>query len=117
MSEIDPGWLNRNILGRETIEALIARGIVKPIPDNLAPFPFEVENHSHQPTEMGRTALRDHETVLSLSDLNDLTRYDDGNKQLYSPSRAEFVQLVDVVRELYVDVIRLRGKVEQDPTS
>jgi hypothetical protein len=112
MSEIDPGWLSRDILGRETIEALVARGIVEPLPDDLAHFPFEVENHSHELTEMGRAALRDQETVSSLSDLHDLTD-DEGGKTPYSPSRAEFVQLVDVVRELYIEVIRLRGEVDR----
>jgi hypothetical protein len=114
MSELDQKWLSRNILGRETIEALIARGIVEP-PSGERRSPFEVEIHSHEFTEQGRVALRDQETVSSLSDLHDLTDHE-GEKRLYSPSRAEFVQLVDVVRELYIEVISLRGKVDQEPS-
>jgi hypothetical protein len=113
MSEIDPNWLSRDILGRETIEALIACGLVEPPPPGERRSPFEVEIHSHEPTETGRAALRDQETVSSLSDLHDLTEDENGDKRPYSPSRAEFVQLVDVVRELYIEVIRLRGKVDR----
>jgi hypothetical protein len=115
VSEIDPNWLSRGILGRETIEALIACGLVEPPPPGERRSLFEAVCHPHEPTEMGRAALRDQETVSSLSDLHDLTDHE-GGKTPYSPSRAEFVQLVDVVRELYVEVIRLRGKVDRGDT-
>jgi hypothetical protein len=112
MTEIDPNWLSRGILGRETIEALIACGIVEPPPPGEGRSSFRADCRPHGPTETGRAALRDHETVSSLSDLHDLTDHE-GGKTPYSPSRAEFVQLVDVVRELYIEVIRLRGKVDR----
>jgi hypothetical protein len=77
MSEIDPGWLNRAILGRETIEALVARGLIEPPPGERR-SPFEADCHPHELTEMGRAALRDHKTVSSLSDLHDLTDHEGG---------------------------------------